>query len=208
MTIEIEKKVTTITTTSGDIIRLKPASSQTLLLIKSNIEKSFRDRNEPIDPPTYEIETAGGGKETHEHDETTITTEEEKAAWEKYIDASNRMRAELSIKQTKYALLTGIDIEYPDDDEWKQLQEWFGIEIPEDKNERKLHYINTEVLRTPADIKNAVSTILRITWDGVDPALIEAAEESFRNRVSSITSKAGDSAEGTQSQTRSVDSLE
>lgn len=189
-------KTNIVVTTNGDELRISPVSSQVLEMISTAVEKEFRADNEPIDVPTYEAETVGGGSETLEHDEDSARTDEEKEEWAAHIDAIARMENEMNERRTRYCFTAGLQMTLPEDDSWMAHQKSYGVEIPEDDpTELFFHYLYTEILRTPNDIISVSTEIMRLTYDGVDPAIIEATEKSFRDKLSSRTEEYKDSLE-------------
>ena len=60
---------------SGTVIKLVGISDTLQNMIVRRVEKEFRAKGEPIDPPTYTVKTAFGGEvmeETNPHTETTL----------------------------------------------------------------------------------------------------------------------------------------
>jgi len=173
-----------IVTTEGIEVIVKPVSAQLFEQIGLNIEKKYRERGEPITPPTYEVSTIAGTVETHVHDESSLQTEEDKEKWAAYQDALARMSKEKSDLSTRFLLLNGVQFELPDNDTWIKRQESFGFVVPDDPTDRLLHYMMTELFKTVADVTNVTIKIVSLTYDGIDPELLRAAEESFRGSLS------------------------
>jgi len=94
--------------------------------------------------PTYEVETVGGGKELHVHSADTVTTPEEKAAWQQYeatkTDAENKINQAVN----DYILSTGTRTNFVVDPNgsWTSIQRKFGVEIPTDPEDLRVHYLN------------------------------------------------------------------
>lgn len=172
-------------TTAGVKIKIQPISMLDLQLAQRAVENEFRERGEPIDPPTYEIEVLGGEKEVHPHTETTIQDAgmEEKASWERYLEAIGKMQMEIQ-DRTALVFLEGICIELPADDAWiKRRKRLFGEDVPEDEDQRKLYYINNVLLKTPADKAGLMLDIQRLSLTGTSQEAIEAMEDLFRRQV-------------------------
>jgi len=70
------------TTTAGIEIPIQPISLLDLQLAQDAIEAEFREKGEPIEPPTYEVDVLGGEKEYHPYTEQSIVdaSDEEKEA--------------------------------------------------------------------------------------------------------------------------------
>lgn len=135
----------------------------------------------PIPPvPTYGVETISGGKELHEHTADTATEPADKARWEEY--ARIKAAAESAINQgmNDYLFMAGTRYDMNGDDGWQKLQKRFGIAIPDDPDELKLHYLKTRLL-SPDDIVDLLPRLMAKT--GADPKLVESAKNSFRRAV-------------------------
>ncbi len=132
-------------------------------------------------PPTYEVETVGGDIEIHVHDETTLETDEDRAAWAAYQTAQAQANGDLmeKILRLLFAKATGDVV--PAGDGWVEEQTYFGIAVPDDPMERKIHYIQTELLTHSDDISSFMLAAMGLV--GVGNEVIRAAEETFRNPV-------------------------
>ncbi len=132
-------------------------------------------------PPTYEVETVGGDIEIHVHDETTLETDEDRAAWAAYQTAQAQANGDLmeKILRLLFAKATGDVV--PAGDEWIKEQQYLGVDVPDDPLGRKIHYIQTELLTHTGDIMAFMSAAVALT--GVDEEVVESAEATFRNQV-------------------------
>ncbi len=149
--------------------------------------------------PTYEVETIGGGKELREHDETTATDDADKALWKRYL--ANKAEAEGKINQemNDYILAAGthtqftVDLDAP----WTKIQRKFGVIIPDDPEDLRVHYLKTRVLNVD-DINELLTRIMSKT--GIKADMVETAKDSFRGTVRRQRRETGrltvDSAEG------------
>lgn len=83
-------------------------------------------------------------------------------------------------------LRRGVDIGL-DGDKWASEQkELFGIDVPTDPNERKLHYINTEVLYgAPDEVKEDILEIISgvMKASGIDKEKVAELQAIFRSQV-------------------------
>jgi len=176
-------------TLDGKDVPIKAISPTKIMRSEIGITKMFRAKGEPIDPPTYEVETVGGGKETHILDETAVMipgdeekTAERQALWDAHTDACQRMKQQ-QYDTTRKIVLDSIDLPLPADESWIRKQEELFIEIPEDLYERWIHWLETEIL-LPQDIIEIVSDILTLSTKGIIPEEdVEAATELFRRSV-------------------------
>ena len=176
------------TSLSGREVPIQPLSPTKLMRAEIGVENAFRDKGEPIDPPTYEVEVAGGGIEEHELDETAIEsgdaeeTARRQEAWDAHQKALTAMKAE-QYNITRKIVLDSIDLSLPEDDSWVKEQQDNYIDVPEDPYERWVHWIETEVL-LPQDIINIIGDILELSATGLLPEEdVQAAKKLFRRGV-------------------------
>lgn len=145
------------------------------------------------DIPTYTIETAGGGSETHKHEVdpskgiNTLVTDEDKENWARYLDEKQQVDNELADRIATAALIDGIDIdqdalkaEYP---RWEKRMLMKGLKVPEDAEEKELLFKRTFVIASTTDLKNLVSDVMELT--GVSQELIDSTKASFPDSVES-----------------------
>lgn len=174
------------TTTAGVRIPIQPISLLDLQLAQNAVEEQFREGGEPVDPPTYEVRLElEGTSEYHPHTKVTIedATDEEKEAWQKHLETIDRMQDEVQ-SRTALIFLEGIIFDLPEDDKWiKRRKKLLNEDVPEDEDERKLHYINNVLLKTPADKNNLMLEIQKLSMTGADEEVIEAFEELFRSQM-------------------------
>jgi len=134
------------------------------------------------DPPTYEVEIAGGGTQTFAHDEDSIKGDPEaEKVWREYIEATNQAEAERNLRVLRLVILKGTALEMPKDDEWSELQTYLGLAVPEDPVERYIHYLETEALGDQDDISGLMAAVGRAM--GVSQEEIDQSVESFRNNL-------------------------
>lgn len=163
----------TFVTSGGREIKLAP--------IPQMLVEKVRDaamRSVPVPPaPTYEVKIGDGDDTvTYAHDATTLTTPEEHAAWDAYQAALARQAQVAATRVMNFYYTRGVAEEM--DDAWMAEQRFFGVEIPEEPLERKLHWVQTEILTTPDDFQNCIIAIMEVS--GVDDEAIRAARASFR----------------------------
>ncbi|MFA5322357.1 MAG: hypothetical protein WC373_06745 [Smithella sp.] len=144
-------KTATYETSLGFVLTLKPLSPDILAAIREQVKFP--------DPPTYENELLGGGKETIFHTEETIETEEEKTAWAEYLKEFHKARTLFYEKKLRAIFRRCIIIDLPDDNEWKDLLIEDGIKIPDSPAELKYLFITTQTLGSVTD-PMAIMTIV------------------------------------------------
>lgn len=138
-------------------------------------------RRFPIpEAPTYQMELAGGGVETKPLTLDTAQTEEEKARYLAYLAQRQEAESAVSLELNDYMLMAGVKFELPKDDGWQKRQRRFGVAVPDDPDELKLHYLKTVVL-TGDDFAELLPRIMAKT--GVDRGLVDTARESFQRAV-------------------------
>jgi len=175
-------------TSSGAKITIRPISLLAHSMIETGVEFDYRNRGEPIDPPTYEVEVAGGAKTVMQHDATTLDVADNPdqsaanhAAWESYIKARTKMVEEIRKLQTLF-LLDAIEFDF--EPGWETRQRRFKISIPDDPEEKRVHYITTVLLPTHEEQMKIVEQIMRLSAAGVlSEEALEAASKSFRRNV-------------------------
>lgn len=137
--------------------------------------------------PTYTVTLAGGAKQVYEYDEKSIedvaTPQEDKEKWTEYKRQFDLMQAEANEKTTAYLFYDGVECEIEED--WIEEQEWLGVELPKNRFDLKVRYITTRLLKTPEQIKNAITEIMRLSIKGVDNSAVKAAEGTFSSILQS-----------------------
>lgn len=173
------------TTVNGLEVEYKAISLDALRLSKRGIERQYRERGEPLDPPVYKWKTASGAEISDPHDATTPKSEEEQAAWDAFIDATNRLNYEYNAVLMRYVLDDAlIQIALPEDTTWQEKHKARYIEIPTKLQELRDFYITAEVLPTKPDMNGLVASVLLLSEQGkVDPDALEARLDLFRGRV-------------------------
>lgn len=173
----------TFVTSSGLTIDLEPVPP---LLIEDVRLKAMKTVEVPP-IVTYQVELPDGTSLSYEHDEKSITddqtTDAERLQWKARSDALQRQQSIAATKVMELFLAKGtiVDKTVIEGGTWRELQEYFGVEIPTNLIAAKIHYLRTEVLTTPNDINDLISAIMAVS--GIDPAILEAARNSFRNRL-------------------------
>ena len=132
--------------------------------------------------PTYEVITASGDVEIHEHDPKSLSTPEELAAWQEYIADLRKVEQELSERLLNCILIEGVSI--PEDVDmvrWIKRQKLMGLEVPDDEEERLLMYKRSLVIRSSEDLPKLINAVMSLT--GINQEEIEKAKSSFPDIV-------------------------
>lgn len=172
-----DKKKDIFTTQDGVEIELLPISQFEIQAVADALKEQH-----PVPPvPTYEVTTIGGGKEFHQHTADTLDTPESKAQWKEYDTKKTLAENAINLAINDYLFMAGLQYVMPTNDgAWMKLQKRFGVKIPDDPDDLKLHYLKTRLL-SPDDLSNLLPRLMSKT--GVDPKLVETAKNSFRRSV-------------------------
>ena len=170
------------TTVNGREVEYRAISLDALRMSWRGLEKQYRERGEPVDPPTYVFKTASGAEISEPHDAQTDKTPEEQTAWDAHVNALNRLQYEKNVMMMTYIFEDGLAaVQLPEDDGWLEKHKRRFVEIPEDPELLREFYLTAEVLITPEDVANIVASVMVLSQQGkVDEAALEIALESFR----------------------------
>lgn len=146
----------------------------------------------PPSAPTYKVPIPGG-TETHTHDETTLETPDDHAAWAAYQTAMREHTQQLVQAQLRLCLLRGITVLNQDPaqtlDGWAEEQSLIGFKIPNTPAERKLHWLETEVLSDGNDFIAILAGVSRAS--GISEEVVSGLEQTFRRALGRSTRNAG-----------------
>ena len=174
------------TTRKGVAIRLRLFSP----VLRDKVRQSVEFPPVPI----YVAETAGGGKEEHPYTADMVETDDERTMWSEYQGKLLAANLTLFERLGRLALIRGTEVDIPQG--WEKEQELFGIDVPDDPTERKLHYLETEAVESDDDLSALILAIL--AYQSVTLEERAAAAASFQNPVE------GDTASETQSEQGAV----
>lgn len=182
------KKVDNKTYTSprGVVVNLNPVSNFKV--------DSLRQSFETINPPTYTMNVLGKDTE-YPMDEEIARNKGRLDEWKAYQIELSKLNAKNAKALTDLMFYEGVDVEPPDkDSDWQKKSERFGIKVPDDPIDRKLHYIYTELLVGPDDIEALYSQIMSISQ--VSEEVIAKMRDSFRARKKRNADKLASQNEG------------
>jgi hypothetical protein len=178
-----------VTLSDGRKYQVTAVSDTLVNMVKEAVRKEFEAKGEQTLPPTYTVIGAGEVSHQEPHDETTLETDEDRAAWKNYQDTLARLTVETNNRVMK-VWMTGLRIDLPEDDNWLQVQKWFGVNVPENPMDLRYHYITTEILRSPEDLFTVLNDIMKESYKGmVKEDDLEAAINSFRDNLQGKASK-------------------
>lgn len=171
-------------TREGRKLRLRPVSQLFLSSMRTRMEKEWRERGEPLDPPVYTVTTVAGDAETFPLTAETAAkgTPEEQATWEAHRSAVARFEQAHETAFLKVMLELGVEPDegYNDPNWAKRAQKW-GADVPEDEDERRAFYLATVALVDPDDIAEVLMQLTLISQaPGIDGAAVESALKIFR----------------------------
>lgn len=134
--------------------------------------------------PAYSYEDVAGTPVTEPMDEAVAadekTSPEDKARWDEYQTAQRLAEIERFTGSLDICLKAGIRFE--EREGWEAEHEWMNIDVPTDPLERRMHYIETEVLgRHAEDTLNILMGVARVS--GLNKELIGTAERTFRRAL-------------------------
>ena len=172
----------TMRTTEGVEVRLRPVSRVLIQSVQRSVERELRAKGLPLDPPTYTVVTDTGDKEVHVHDEDSISTAEERAAWDAYVEAQEQLTAESNARVSKAIIVGGVVCDDPPPG-WVEDMRYLGVDLPEEPRDLKYAYLEMEILKTPADLMQAMSGVMRLSMEGAPKETIETIEALFRRAM-------------------------
>lgn len=189
------------TTSRGVKIQIQPISLIMHAQIAAGVEADFRKEGRPIDPPKYEVEIAGGAKASYSHDETTLEVPDNpeqtalnKQAWSEHVQALSEMNREIQRLQTMF-VMEALIFEMPAG--WEERQRRYRVQVPEDPDDKRIHYIMTELFPTPEEVMQVIEKIMRVSAAGIlSEEKLAAATASFRGAMASGQDETTDSTDG------------
>lgn len=151
------------------------------------------------DEPFYEVDLPGtldpatGKPRTEKHllDATSADTPEEKARLAEYEKAKATQGSKYSAALQKLLFLRGVVFPEPSA-EWIAQQEYVGIVVPADPMERRVHYVQTEVIGNLNDIEQIMIGVMEAS--SVPTQALVGMQATFRDTVGKLPgAKAGGS---------------
>ena len=186
-------------TEAGDEFDLVAVREVTVQLAAARVEREFRERGEPIDPPTYQVTNSLGGEvitlplegpTPEQRDEAgnvlrpatpgsldvrddPEATALRHALWNRYQMARFRMYQAQVAARYEALIFLGFRVEVPTDDDWLEDQLMLGFDMPKDGKERKLRYIGH--ICNERDMTRAIS-MLQLLQSGIGASEEKIAE--------------------------------
>jgi hypothetical protein len=197
-------KSTVFTTLDGQVIKFIPFSWDEHLLSEEGLRNEYRENGEIVDCPQYVVKFEGGTQQLFDHDAKSIlkappdtapedierVIEEQKATWAKYQDASARLAAENQAELVNLVYTESLaNVQLPEDKSWEERQLKKHIKIPTDPEEKRLHYINTVLLKYRSDQIEFISTVVAVSMGATREAEIDIVKKSFLDSIWSNAEK-------------------
>ena len=176
----------------NDIYETRKGVAVRLRLFSPVLRDKVRQSVEFPEVPIYVAETAGGGKEEHPYTADMVETDDERAMWRTHqgkLLAANLMLYE---RLGRLALIRGTEVDVPEG--WEKEQAIYGIEVPTDPIERKLHWIETEAVESNNDLSALILAILayqNTTQEERATAAASFPDSMERDATSETESEAG-----------------
>lgn len=169
------------TTSRGVTIQVSAEPPLMRVGIRSALEQEWQAKGWVLpERPTYEIKTAAGNVETHEHDEITIKgNAEAEAAWAEWKEQTDKFNAEFRESSIRSVILECVEFET--DPSWKAKNKARRVPIPADEFERKLYFAYTEVFGHQEDYQAVM--LISAELAGATEQQITAIREAFLNPV-------------------------
>jgi len=155
-------------------------------MYQAQIKRWTREGKEIPVIPTYDTEE--GAINWDEQSVLADGTPEEKLSWYDYISKQNNFDEEYNTRRAEVCALL-VDGEPNDDNDWVDMMQLAGIEIPGDKNSRKLLYFRTKVItaRSVEDPKKHDFVRLVLLLQSLSGSIreedVKAFENSFRPQM-------------------------
>lgn len=171
----IEDQVLKVFTSSRGIdIQIRPISQFKLDAVRASREE--------VPVPTYEADLAGGDKETLALDAISAKNKGREEEWKQYLLNVEVEKKEFGKRFNDFICYLGVEVEVPDEEsQWQKISNSLKIKIPEDEVQRKVFYINTELLGTPQDMGDLITTVLQASR--LAPEVIEKMKDTFRTAL-------------------------
>lgn len=173
-----KKQKQTFTNSRGATVKIQPVNPWLMAELERTNAQAY-GKPAPL-PPTYEVTLLGGAKETHAHDETTLQTDDDRAAWQAYSVEKAAWDGFVGERMARMILSEGVIIDTIPA-AWEKRLKFLGIPVPADDDEKKLLYAKSEIVPTSGDMVALMSAIMALS--GVSAEALTTAEATFRSAV-------------------------
>lgn len=174
----------TYTTVQGKALTITPSSPYQIENYRLSFIEQYEKENPPVERPTYRTETAGGGFEILPHDETTVQTDEEKAAWEAYAGHERGRDNFVNTKILDVLIVENLDVDPATDKAWLAKKTYFKVDLPHNDIELKLFYVKEHLVfneEDGGDFNKLPLAIMQLS--GISQRAVAAGKATFRNTL-------------------------
>lgn len=131
------------------------------------------------DRPTYETKTFTGRTEIWPLDEVSAEQEPHgESRWEYYNDIKTERQNDQNERVTMAAFLFGTECEIPENG-WDKKQAFLSIEVPTNPDERRAHYLATEL--SAKDVAGLMTKVMGTLQ--LPEGVVDEAEGSFQRAI-------------------------
>jgi hypothetical protein len=171
-------------TANGVSIAIQAISLDVVAEISATQKRKALREGAALQPPSYTVTTVTGEKQTYQHDETTLKTDEDKKLWAVYKDAQKEVESASAALTMRYTLYNGI-VQNPIPQDWLDELEWNGLEAPENERERRWLYIRTGLLKLPIDQVGCFVAIMKLSGGASEELQdkLTVLEDLFRRQM-------------------------
>jgi hypothetical protein len=165
----------------GGELRIRPVSNFLIAKISRAARSRYAEEHGEKERPRYEVETAGGDIERYDHDEESIKEyPDQQAEWDEWLVYKNGADAASFVAMSEVYIVDGV-LDDPPDDGWQERHKRRGLEIPDDPDKLKRHWLETEVLTSNQELWALVIAIQNAARDVEEAAGIAA--DMFQHSV-------------------------
>ena len=172
------------TNSEGNVFRVKGIGNMYRDRLRVLTENKWKLQGRKIPtPPTYEMTTIGDGVMIFEYNAESILTapDPDKKAFADYLVIHNQFQEEQNSLYFKEAANCLLDNPIENQD-WIDYMASMEIDIPENKMDTKVLFIQTWVMRSQEDMMDFFAQLHRLSFN-VDEAAVLAAKDSFRSEL-------------------------
>ena len=168
------------TSAKGTQVEFSPMPPMLLARIEEQVDKEFGE----IEPPTYESDGLAG-KQVHPHTESSLETDEDKAAWAVYEERTAERGERISSLTLRALQIECMRPIIDDDDDWLERLEFIGFDIPDNKFDQQLLWVESQFVGHADDIMACMQIPMELA--GVSQEDMAAAETMFHDTVQEET---------------------
>lgn len=144
--------------------------------------QQLQSKGELPPPPYREMATALGVDQKEELTEENLLTDEDREKWKEYKEKRDIVLSQRANDFIRYIFFKGTVIDEEEIDLWVREQEvdW-GVTVPSNRIDRKVAYIQDELIGGSEDAVNVISAVLAKT--GAPQEAIEQMRGMFRSAL-------------------------